>query len=121
MKKEWSLPGSIPIDICFEDGFHAMNLPKKNVDYIFSSHCLEHLNDWVDVLDYWYDSVRIGGIIFLYLPDYTQEYWRPWNNRKHKNIFTPEIIYDYFEHKQCKKIFKSNVDLLNSFMVFTEK
>ena len=121
MKKEWSLPGSIPIDIAFEDGYHAMNLPQKNVDYIFSSHCLEHLNDWVSVMDYWYDCLKPNGVIFLYLPDYSQEYWRPWNNRKHKNVFTSEIIQDYLEHKQYKKIFKSGVDLLNSFMVMAEK
>ena len=61
MKKEWSFPGSTPIDISFNDGFHASNLPKKNVDYIFSSHCLEHIIDWVDVMDYWYETLRIGG------------------------------------------------------------
>ena len=26
MKKEWSLPGSVPIDLSFNDGFHALNL-----------------------------------------------------------------------------------------------
>lgn len=121
MKEEWSLPGSIPIDISFNDGYHAMNLPKKDVDYIFSSHCLEHLNDWVDVMDYWYECLKPGGVLFLYLPDYSQEYWRPWYNKKHKNIFTPDIINDYLKHKNYKNIFKSGIDLLNSFMVMGEK
>lgn len=121
MKKEWSFPGSIPIDISFGDGFHATKLPHKNVDYIFSSHCLEHINDWVDVMDYWYDHLKVGGVLFLYLPDYSQVYWRPWNNLKHKNIFTPDIIKDYMENKGYKKIFRSGVDLFNSFMVFGEK
>ena len=121
MKKEWSFPGSTPIDISFNDGFHASNLPKKNVDYIFSSHCLEHIIDWVDVMDYWYESLKIGGSLFLYLPDYSQEYWRPWNNRKHKNIFTPEILRDYMTHKGYKNIFVSGIDLNNAFMVIGEK
>lgn len=121
MKKEWSLPGSIPIDINFDDEWDAFNLPQKNVDYIFSSHCLEHILNWVDAMDYWYDTLKEGGVLFLYLPDYTQEYWRPWNNRKHKNIFTPDIIEDYLNHKKYKKIFKSGVDLNNSFMIMSEK
>ena len=61
MKKEWSFPGSIPIDLTFNELWSATNLPKKKngcVDYIFSSHCLEHIDNWVDVLDYWYDNIK---------------------------------------------------------------
>lgn len=119
-KKEWAFPGSIPIDLVFEDSYSASNLPQTGVDYIFSSHCLEHLNDWVSVLDYWTDCLKLGGILFLYLPDYSQEYWRPWNNRKHKNIFTVDIICDYMKSRGYKNILQSGVDLNNSFMVVGE-
>jgi predicted SAM-dependent methyltransferase len=120
-KPEWSLPGSICIDLEFDDGYHALNLPNNNVDYIFSSHCLEHIGNWVEVMDYWYDTLKEGGTLFLYLPDYSQEYWRPWNNRKHLNIFLPEIIVDYMQDKGYKNIFSSGVDLNNAFMVMGEK
>lgn len=121
MKKEWSLEGSIPIDINFKDGYHALNLPEKNVDYIFSSHCLEHITNWVDVLNYWTDTLKDSGVLFLYLPDYSQTYWRPWNNRKHVNIFSSTILKDYMKHAGYKKIFSSSVDLYNSFAIFGEK
>lgn len=121
MKVEWSLPGSIPIDKTFDDGHHATNLPTKNIDYIFSSHCLEHIPNWVDVMNYWYDTLKPGGILFLYLPHYSQTYWRPWNNRKHLNIFSPEIIKDFLHFKKYKNIFISGVDLNNSFMSVCEK
>lgn len=121
MKKEWSFPGSTPIDLSFQDGFHATNLPEIGVDYIFSSHCLEHINDWVSVMDYWYNALNNEGVLFLYLPDYSQNYWRPWNNRKHLNILTPQIIRDYMEDRGYKKIFISGVDLNNSFMCIGEK
>lgn len=121
MKPEWSFPGSIPIDLDFDDEYHATNLPKQGVDYIFSSHCLEHIDGWVDVMDYWYDTLKVGGTLFLYLPDYSQEYWKPWNNRKHRNIFTPEIIKDYMIDKGYKNVFVSNIDLNNAFMVMGEK
>lgn len=120
MKKEWSLPGSIPIDLSFDDGYHALNLP-HSCDYIFSSHCLEHVDDWVKTMDYWFDIIKESGVIFLYLPDYTQEYWRPWNNRKHRHIFNSGIIYDYMIHKGYINIFYSGVDLNNSFMIMANK
>jgi SAM-dependent methyltransferase len=122
MKKEWAFPGSIPIDISFNDGFDAHNLPlPAKVDYIYSSHCLEHITNWVDVLDYWYNRLKDGGVLFLYLPHYDQEYWRPWNNKKHVNIFTPEIINDWMKHKGFVNIFYSGKDLNNSFMIVGEK
>lgn len=121
MKPEWSLPGSIPIDLSFEDGYHATNLPDGEVDYIFSSHCLEHVNDWVRILDYWTTKIKSNGTLFLYLPDYSQVYWRPWNNTKHVNIFKPEFIKDYMEANGYKNVFVSGVDLYNAFMAIGEK
>lgn len=121
MKKEWAFPGARPIDLSFDDQWTALKLPDYNVDYIFSSHCLEHIDDWVEAMDYWYDTLRVGGTLFLYLPHYEQEYWKPWNNRKHRNMFSPQIIKDYLEDKGYKKIFVSDMDLNNSFMVMAEK
>ena len=121
MKKEWAFPGSIPIDISFNDGFDAYNLPQDNVDYVFTSHCLEHLDDWVKALDYWTSLLKFGGVLFLYLPDYSQKYWRPWNNRKHKHVFSVETIRGYMEENNYTKIFSSEKDLNNSFMVMGEK
>jgi predicted SAM-dependent methyltransferase len=119
---EWAFPNAIPIDPAINE-FNATNFPKDciDLDYIFSSHCLEHLDNWVNVLDYWFDKLRSGGILFLYLPDYSQKYWRPWNNRKHKNIFNPEILSDYLKNKGYRNIFSSQVDLNNSFMIMGEK
>tara|TARA_Y100000389_G_scaffold54876_1_gene50742 strand:+ start:384 stop:878 length:495 start_codon:yes stop_codon:yes gene_type:complete len=120
-KVEWAIKNAIPIDLTIDDEFDAFNLPNKKVDFIFSSHCLEHLNDWVDALDYWIDTLKSDGLLFLYVPHYSQEYWRPWNNRKHKNIFTPEILTDYLISKNMNNIFSSSFDLNNSFSVICNK
>jgi len=117
---EWAFPGAYPVDPAINE-YDALNFPYEDLDYIFSSHCLEHLHDWVDVLNYWTSKLKVGGTLFLYLPDYSQKYWRPWNNRKHLNIFTPEIIFDYMDDNGYKNIFKSGVDLNNAFMVVGEK
>ena len=116
-KEEWAFPGAMIVDT--KISYNAMEFPHSNLDYIFSSHTLEPL--WVEALDYWTHKLKSGGTLFLYLPDYSQEYWRPWNNRKHFNIFTPEIIEDYMEEHGYHKIFRSCVDLNNSFMIMGEK
>jgi trans-aconitate methyltransferase len=119
-KLEWALPNSIPIDLNFNNEFNATNLPKNNVDYIYSSHCLEHIERWVDVLDYWTSKIKSNGILFLYLPHYEQKYWRPWNNRKHLHVFTEEILRDYLD-KDYKNINISGKDFNYSFMVVSQK
>lgn len=115
-KKEWAFLGAIPVDPEI-NGWDDLNLPEGKFDYIFSSHCLEHVNNYVDTLIYWRSKIRSGGTLFMYLPDYSQEYWRPWNNRKHKHIFTPKIIKDCLESLMYQNIFVSGVDLNNSFTV----
>lgn len=120
---EWSFPGSIPIDPNIDKRWHANNLPisEKLVDYIFSSHCLEHvMTDWYGTLEYWRNSIKRGGTLFLYLPDFSQEYWRPWNNRKHIHVFTPAIIEDAFKALKLTNVFVSGVDLNNSFVAVGE-
>lgn len=114
-KDEWKFPGSNGIDL--KDGTDALSLPEDIVDYIYSSHCLEHLPNWIEALDHWISRIKSGGILFLYLPDFSQEYWRPWNNRKHKQIMNPDQIREYLVHKKCSNIFMSGTDLNNSFMV----
>lgn len=119
---EWAFPGSIVVDPVINE-YDALNFPESanELDYIFSSHCLEHLQDWVSVLDYWKSKLKIGGVLFLYLPDYSQVYWRPWNNRKHLNIFSPTILKDYLEDRDFINIFTSQPDLNNAFMVMAQK
>lgn len=120
-REEWKLPGAIGIDLNFNNGQDAYNFPWKNLDFIYSSHCLEHLPNWVEALDYWTSKLKVGGTLFLYLPHYSQEYWRPWNNRKHLHVFEPHIIVDYMKDRNYKNIFHSERDLMNSFMVVGEK
>jgi predicted SAM-dependent methyltransferase len=118
---EWSFPGSTPIDLVFDNEWDAYNLPEEKVDYIYSSHCLEHLTDWVKALDYWTSKLKKDGTLFLYLPHYNQKYWRPWNNRKHLHVFMPEILKDYLQDRYYTHIHISDRDLNDSFMVVGKK
>ena len=117
---DWALDGSFIIDPRIPPGFDGNNLPEELVDYIFSSHCLEHCDHWVNTLEHWLSRIRLGGVLFLYLPDYSQEYWRNWSNRKHKHNLRPEEIKDFLLSKGLK-VFTSGVDLNNSFTVVAFK
>lgn len=131
-REEWALPGAVMVDPAINAHYSATFLPtedldsgfyRQKIDYIFSSHCLEHINNPFLVLDYWHKNIKKGGVLFLYLPDFSQVYWRPWHNRKHVNAFTPQILKAYFSDNtdMWKNVFVSGVDLNNSFMVMAEK
>jgi SAM-dependent methyltransferase len=121
-RNEWAFPGAIPVDPVL-NRLDAYNFPDTpELDYVFSSHCLEHLPDFVKALEYWHTRLRVGGVLFLYLPDYSQTYWRPWSNRKHMHIFTPTIMQNYLEYgNKWGKIFVSGTDLNNSFIAMAER
>lgn len=123
-KKEWAFSNAdteVEIVDPIINNFDALHFPYDSLDFIFSSHCLEHIESWVDAMEYWSKKIKKGGVLFLYLPDYSQEYWRPWNNHKHKHILTREVIYDNMIHNKYINIFSSGVDLNNSFMIMGEK
>lgn len=87
---EWVFPGAQAVNVLNPDGFHAQNLPAGTFDFIFSSHTLEHVPDYVGALSHWKTRLKNGGCVFLYLPHPDMEYWRPQNNRKHFHLFYPQ-------------------------------
>src|SRR6478609_3804557 len=62
-RPEWALKGAIQIDPLIDPKYDAYNLPEGEFDYIFSSHCLEHLKDWVGAIDYWNTKLKEGGVL----------------------------------------------------------
>lgn len=87
---KWPLPGAISVDLI--NGQDALCLPQGVYDYVFSSHCLEHLPNTVAALEHWKSRIAPGGVLFLYLPHPDMEYWNPQNCRKHLHLFYPEHI-----------------------------
>lgn len=84
----WPFPGAVPVDLA--EGGDALALPPGPFDYIFSSHCLEHLVDPIAALEHWKTRIKRSGVLFLYLPHPDMEYWRPQHCRKHRHIWRPE-------------------------------
>lgn len=63
-------------------------------DYIFSSHCLEDLEDTEFILRDWWKKLKVGGNLILYLPhkSFYPNIGQPGANKNHKHDFLPEDI-----------------------------
>ncbi len=112
---KWPFSGAIPIEL--KDGGDAMDLPEEKFDYVFSSHCLEHLNDPIAALEHWKTRLVDGGVLFLYLPSPDMEYWRPENCRKHRHSWTPERMAEIVTALGFKNVIHSQRDLAWGFSV----
>lgn len=110
---KWPLPGAIPVDL--SNGGDALALPEAEYDYIFSSHCLEHLANPVAALEHWKSRIRPGGVLFLYLPHPSMEYWLPQNNRKHLHAWLPEQVEKLLIDLGFVDVIRSERDLAWSF------
>lgn len=75
----WPLPGAIALDASRGPGKSRTirEFGDGSLDYVFSSHCLEHIVAWQDELAVWIGKLRPGGVLFLYLPHPDCGIWQP--------------------------------------------
>ena len=67
------------------------NIPENSFDFLYSSHCLEHLRDPYEALGNWLRVVKPGGYLIINVPDedlYEQGQWPSRYNSDHKLTFT---------------------------------
>jgi SAM-dependent methyltransferase len=97
----WPLEGSTPIQN--EADLNAYKLDAfadGSLDYVFSSHCLEHLQDWRAALQLWISKLKQGGILFLYLPHESMKLWHPcgpWVHSDHKWKPTLRVLIPFLQ------------------------
>jgi SAM-dependent methyltransferase len=73
------------------DAQKLANVDDASFDFLYSSHCLEHLVDPAAALSNWIRVVRPGGHLVVNVPDedlYEQGVWPPTYNTDHKVAFT---------------------------------
>lgn len=97
----WPLPGAIPIrEEERQNAYRLDSFPDASLDFVFSSHCLEHLRHWDTALRLWIRKLRPGGTLFLYLPHESMRLWRragPWVGLRHEWIPTWEVLVPFLE------------------------
>lgn len=66
----------------------------RSMDFVFSSHLLEHIQDYKGALAEWWRLIKVGGYLCLYLPhkDYYPNIGKEGANPDHKHDFLPSDI-----------------------------
>lgn len=108
---QWPLPGAIPIqDEPHMNAYKLDSTEDGSLDFVFSSHCVEHLARWEEALTLWISKLKEGGILFLYLPHESMELWNPggpWVGYNHKWSPTHEVLLPFLR-KQGMEIIEHN-------------
>jgi SAM-dependent methyltransferase len=80
-----------PFDIEQGDANEITKYVNKSFDFVFSSHCLEHMTNPNNAIVEWWKLVKPGGYLFFIVPDedlYEQGVWPSRFNGDHKATFT---------------------------------
>lgn len=96
------LPTAIGLDINYP-GYDGINLPFKDSsqDYVYSSHCLEHIILYRSALKEWHRVTKVGAHIIIIVPhkylyekkDVPPSLW----NEDHKRFYTPASLLNEVE------------------------
>ena len=123
----WPLPGAIPVDSWRGPGACTRldEIPESSLDYVFSSHCLEHNANWQEVLATWISKLKPEGLLFLYLPHPECGIWNPGSpfvGEEHKWCPSPEILKTGLAAMGCNIAgFDDGPDAMYSFWVCARK
>ena len=119
----WPLPNSISVDSHRGPGLGKIvaDFKDNSLDYVFSSHCLEHIEYWQAALNEWIKKLKPNGVIFLYLPHPECEIWHsgsPFVGDGHKWIPNPDVIKKAIQELSCTiEMFDDGPDAMQSFYV----
>lgn len=91
------LPTAIGVDIGYP-GYDGVHLPfdSNSQDYVYSSHCLEHVTDYSGTIEEWHRVLKPGGYMIIIVPHqylYEKKHSLPssWND-DHKRFYTPGAL-----------------------------
>ncbi len=91
------LDTAIGIEIGYP-GYNGISLPfgDNTQDYVYSSHCLEHVTDYKSTLREWYRVTNVGGHIVIMVPHqylYEKKKTLPSRfNGDHKRLYSPASL-----------------------------
>lgn len=119
----WPIAGARIIENKKEENAHIIKENDNSLDFVFSSHCLEHLENWEKALQEWHRVLKSSGNLFLYLPHSSCEMWLPGVNKYHKWSPKPKVIEEFLSKKLKMKIKEITYlpDAFMSFVVVAEK
>jgi SAM-dependent methyltransferase len=104
------MPNAKPFDMDDGDANEITKYVDTQFDYVFSSHCLEHMHNPESAIQEWWKLVKDGGHLIFSVPDedlYEQGYFPSLFNDDHKNTFTIN------KYKSWSNVSHNLIDLVN--------
>ncbi len=118
----------VPYDFAQGDANTCSNLRDDSFDFVYSSHCLEHMHDPYVAFENWLRICKSGGYIIVALPheifyekcqwpsryngDHKTSWTLEWKSNLPKTIHTPDFL-DYFSSKMELVFVKTILDNFN--------
>ena len=100
-------------DIQDGDAQYMASIPDESFDYVYSSHCLEHMRDVSVALKNWFRIVRNNGYLIIYIPErdlYEKKKELPSRfNADHKHMFLLGVE-DEPDTLDIKKVIKESLN-----------
>lgn len=103
---KWPLPSARNIDQGKGENAYFIREGSGTLDFVFSSHTLEHLEDWPRALREWFRVLKPGGIVFLYLPHPCSKMWQKEVLNQHKWNPDPKTLSEFLKKELRMKIVK---------------
>jgi SAM-dependent methyltransferase len=85
------VPGARGWDTGDGDGTYLATIPDASFDWVYSSHCLEHISDPLTAVENWWRVLKPQGHLIIMVPDedlYEQGFWPSRYNGDHKFSYT---------------------------------
>jgi len=121
----WPLEGAFAIEnIPEENAYKLDRFPDASLDFIFSSHCVEHLEKWPEALLLWIKKLKSGGILFLYMPHESMKLWRPGSIYGMGHVWSPtwQVLNPFLEKSGMEILeYESGRDKFWSFHIAARK
>ena len=69
-------------------------LDDESLDYVVSSHCLEHAHSTIETLKEWHRLLKIGGKVGILVPHADHVCWQSLGDMTmtHRQLYTPSIL-----------------------------
>lgn len=110
--------GSVRLwDLQDGDARYLKGIEDNSLDFVYSSHCIEHMTDVQDAFKNWCAKIKSGGFLYITFPDfilYEKGYWPSRYNGDHKFSFSLDLTKqqvgreNHFHIDEVVKILKEN-------------
>jgi SAM-dependent methyltransferase len=92
-----------PWDVAQGDAQLLESCEEAQFDFVYSSHCLEHLVDVREALRNWVRVLRPGGALYFVVPDYALYEKLRWPSK-----FNPDHKHSFSQHIPRDKVHRDN-------------